>query len=389
MHGTIEAQFQVERRPLAELGAIAEPWRKLAGRALEPNAFYEPAFALAAAPSLGRRVQVVMVWSRQTPARLVGLFPCVAERRYSIGPAVLCGWSHPYALLGTPLVDAERPEAIIAAWLDHVARDRALPGIVLLPHLAVEGAFAVALARVLAGRGAASADFDLHRRALLWPGDDRNGYMARSVGAKHRKEMARRGRRLAEVGAVSHEVITDEAAVLPALDSFFALEAAGWKGQAGTAASLDDELHRFFRHAIAGLAHEGKARVDLLTLDGKAIAATVALRSGDMMFGWKTAYDESHSKYSPGVQLMLGLTEAVVADTSVRAMDSCAAPNHPMIDHLWCDRRAIADRMFAVSAGRVTAFEMACKLETMRRAGIGYAKAVRARLKRALSRPLA
>jgi hypothetical protein len=206
MHGTIEAQFQVERRPLADLGAIAESWRDLAGRTLEPNAFYEPAFALAAAPLFGRGVQVFLVWSRQTPARLLGLFPCVTARRYGIGPAVLCGWSHPYALLGTPLVDAERPEAIIAAWLDHVARDRTLPGVALLPHLAVEDAFASALARVLAGRGVISADFDPHRRALLWPGDDRAGYLVRSVGAKHRKEMARRGRRLAELGVVKHEV---------------------------------------------------------------------------------------------------------------------------------------------------------------------------------------
>jgi hypothetical protein len=137
------------------------------------------------------------------------------------------------------------------------------------------------------------------------------------------------------------------------------------------------------------MAREGKACVDLLKLDGKAIAATVALRSGDMMFGWKTAYDESYAKHSPGVQLMLGLTEAVAADTSVRAMDSCAAPNHPMIDHLWCDRRAIADRMFAVSAEHAAAFEMATRLETMRRAAIARAKAVRSRLRRMLSRPLA
>ena len=48
VHGTIDSLFRVEWRPLAELGAIAADWRALAGSALEPNVFYEPAFALAA-----------------------------------------------------------------------------------------------------------------------------------------------------------------------------------------------------------------------------------------------------------------------------------------------------------------------------------------------------
>ena len=49
MHGTLEASFRVEWRPLAALGPITPQWRDLASRVLEPNVFYEPAFALAAA----------------------------------------------------------------------------------------------------------------------------------------------------------------------------------------------------------------------------------------------------------------------------------------------------------------------------------------------------
>ena len=56
MHGTIEQVFRVEWRPLAELAAIAAEWRALAARALEPNVFYDPAFALAAAPVFGHDV---------------------------------------------------------------------------------------------------------------------------------------------------------------------------------------------------------------------------------------------------------------------------------------------------------------------------------------------
>ena len=41
----------VERRPLAALDDIVDPWRRLAERAAEPNVFYTPDFALAAAPA--------------------------------------------------------------------------------------------------------------------------------------------------------------------------------------------------------------------------------------------------------------------------------------------------------------------------------------------------
>jgi hypothetical protein len=56
--------FDVELHPLAELASVAENWRLLAARALEPNVFYEPSFALAAGPSLGTDVRVGLVWSR-------------------------------------------------------------------------------------------------------------------------------------------------------------------------------------------------------------------------------------------------------------------------------------------------------------------------------------
>lgn len=372
--------FHVERRPLVSLAPIAADWRALAAHAVEPNAFFEPAFALAATPVFGQHVQVFLVWTRQTPARLVGFFPCAIERRYGLWPCVLGGWSHPFAPLGTPLADCDLAESAIAAWLDHIARDGAMPSLVMLPKLAAEGPFVAALDRVLALRGAPQAEFGLHRRALLAPGDDRAGYLARSLGPKHRKELPRRRRRLGEIGALNHDTATAEPDILAFLESFFAIEASGWKGRAGTAAVQRDELRTFFRAAISGLASEGKARIDLMRLDGKPIAATVALTSGDMMFGWKTAYDETYAKYSPGALLMLDLSEAMLADARIVAMDSCAVSNHPMIDHLWRERRAIADRLIGVRVERRATFAIARALESARRAGIASAKAVRARV---------
>ena len=83
---------------------------------------------------------------------------------------MVVGWTHPFAPLGTPLVDRDEPEAVIAAWLDHLSRDPAMPARLLLPLIPEQGAFAKALDTVLARQGRRSAAFGRHERALLAPG---------------------------------------------------------------------------------------------------------------------------------------------------------------------------------------------------------------------------
>ena len=106
------------QRSAALRTAIADEWRELAARALEPNVFYEPAFALAAAPVFGADAGAVLV--RSAAGRLVGLFPGAHRAPPRRDASMLTGWTHPYAPLGVPLVDRDEPEAAIAALLDHL-----------------------------------------------------------------------------------------------------------------------------------------------------------------------------------------------------------------------------------------------------------------------------
>ena len=73
------AAARIEWKSLGELADARDAWRDLVGRALEPNVFYDPAFALPAAPVFGDP-GTVAVWSKS--GRLIGLFPARIERRY-------------------------------------------------------------------------------------------------------------------------------------------------------------------------------------------------------------------------------------------------------------------------------------------------------------------
>ena len=368
-----------ERRPLAALCDIVEPWRRLAAHAAEPNVFYEPGFALAAAPVLGREVEAILVWSADMPRRLVGLFPFrVAARRYGVKLPVLEGWTHPFAPLGTPLVDRDATAAVVPSFLDHVATNAMLPKLLLLPLLNDSGPVAQAL-RAAVERGAL-ATFGRHRRAALRPDGDATHYVERAIGKKRHKEFQRLRRRLAEAGPVAFEVAQSPAAVAAALQDFLALESKGWKGAAGTALTQAPKLRRFAETAVDALARQGQAGVARLLLGSRPIACIVTLHSAGVAWCWKIAYDESLARFSPGVQAMMELTEALLADDTVEFADSCATPDHPMIDHLWRERITMVDMMIGLQPG--TRFAIACRLETARRRAIAWARGLRNFLRR-------
>ena len=367
-----DTTLTTEWRPLAELGGIAAAWRALAARAVEPNVFYEPDFALAAAAALAPDAGAVLV---QAHDRLIGLFPCRIERaRYGIRLPLLAGWTHPYGPLGTPLVDRDAVAPAIAAFLDHVADDRTLPKLMMMSYLVADGPVATALADAIAQRGGRIAGFGRHQRAVLAPGDDRAGYLDAALGRKKRKELNRQRRRLHEAGGVTFALAREPAAIAAAMTDFFALEGRGWKGAGGTAATQLPAVHTFLERAVAGLAAHGQARVARLLHAGQPVAAGVLLTSGDGAWFWKVAHDERAARASPGVQLTLDLSEAVLADAGIAWCDSCAAADHAMIDSIWRERRPMVDQLIGLTPRY---FALACRLETMRRGAIELGRRVR------------
>ena len=74
--------------------------------------------------------------------------------------------------LGTPLIDREAGDAAVAAWLDHIAADPALPKLLLMPYLA-EGALRRKRSpRRWRDRNGRSAHFDYHHARAARAADD-------------------------------------------------------------------------------------------------------------------------------------------------------------------------------------------------------------------------
>jgi hypothetical protein len=309
------------------------------------------------------------------------MFPGRIERhRYGLAPPVLVGWTHPYAPLGTPLIDRDFGAAVVTAWLDHLAHDPNLPNLLLLPYCPEQGSVAQVLDHAVAARGGKAASFARHQRALLAPDEApgrRAAYLDTAIGTKKRKELRRQRKRLADDGVVTCDTARAPAAVATALADFLALEAGGWKGRAGTAASADDKVRKFLESALAQLAADGKVSIDRLAVGEKTIATAIVLRSGATAWCWKIAYDERFSRASPGVQLVADLTQTLLDDPTFACGDSCATAGHPMIDHIWRERLPLADRLIDVRPDAARSFSLACTMESLRRNAINAVKTAR------------
>ena len=332
---------------LAPLAAVAvSQWRALAERAIEPNGYYLPRWALAVnACARGRTgVSALSAWSdaaRGGAARLIGLMPVISMwRAYKIPLPALVS-AHPYGTLCTPPLDRDAaPEA--AAQLMRQAR-RAGAHVLILREVALDGAALKNFAEVLRQQGLRPRVLQFHLRACLNATRDAEQLLQEALGSRKLKELRRQRHRLAEHGALRFEVARAPEEVATALETFLRLEASGWKGKRGTALIQDDGDTAFVRRAAVALAETSQCEIVTLRAGDTPVAAAIVLRHQDRAFYFKLGIDERFAKFSPGVQLTLDLTRHLCADPAIATADSTAAADHPMINPIWRGRFAIGD----------------------------------------------
>ena len=121
-------------------------------------------------------------------------------------------------------------------------------------------------------------------------------------------------------------------------EEFLLLEASGWKGKKRSAMLSDRYRAAFAREAVNNLAEVHAARIHTIDFDGKAIASMIVLIMNGEAYTWKTAYDESFGRFSPGKLLVAHLTEWHLDDANIVRTDSCAVTDHPIMSRFWTER---------------------------------------------------
>jgi len=379
--GALGDGFWMGTLSVEQLDDNYDAWRELAARSLEPNAFLEPGFALQLArhAPARSRPRFVAVWREGLylgeTRRLVGLF-ALAPAGAMPGGGLARLWLDKQAALAAPLLDRDYAEEALERFLDWLAKSAPAAGVVF-PRLVENGPLHRALLAAARRSGRAAVTLDRFERAMLAQGSDPDELWARGAGKKALKDLRRRQRRLAELGAVEFSILTSPRDVRGALEQFLTLEASGWKGKSG-ALLAQPALSAFSRGATRLLAREGKCRVARLTLAGRPLAMGIVIESRGRAYFWKIAFDEEFRARAPGIHLLYELTRALSIRADIDMTDSCAIANHPMIDRFWPDRVAIAD--VAVQLRGAVGFDAACRFDGLRRGLRASAKRVYLRL---------
>jgi CelD/BcsL family acetyltransferase involved in cellulose biosynthesis len=322
-------------------------WDRLAMTAAEPNPFFESWYLLpslrAHDPAGEARLAVL-----ENGGEWLGLIPLVNEPRYYGRPVPMrTTWLHANAFLGAPLVTAGREHAFWRAMLDEMDRASGRGLFLHLPAVPLTGALHDALIDVLHSDRRRHGLVWREERAMLASDLGADAYLEAALTGKKRKELRRQFARLSEQGALAVERQEDDTGLDEWTAKFLTLEAAGWKGEAGSALACSPANATLFAEALAGAAARGRLERLALTLDGEPIAMLATFLTAPGAYSYKTAFSEEMARFSPGV-LLQRENLALLERGGIAWCDSCAAADHPMIDHLWRERRPVGRYSIAI-----------------------------------------
>jgi len=334
-------------------------WKELARNSIEPNPFYEPWMLMPALESFapGKDIRIILFFAPDksrpsAPPVLCGLFPVEKLRAERMPVKILSLWKHNFCFLCTPLIRSDCARKVLEAFFGWLDADGAGCPIMQFKRITADGQFNGLLVEIMHERLMPGFEAESYARALFIPHTDGEQYLSRSVSGVHRKDMRRKTKRLSEIGLVEFDELRPDSAIDVWIDEFLELEEKGWKGKTGGALASSDENRKFFASLASEAFLNDRLMMIALRLDGKPIAQKCNLLTGDGSFAFKIAYDESYSRYSPGVLLEAENIHRLHLRRDIKWMDSCAKPSHPMINRLWPDRRLIRTVLAPTRRGR-------------------------------------
>ena len=295
-----------EIRPLGSCADIIGEWADLATRAIEPNPFLDPGFALAAAQHLVsfRDVALMLLWQGGPGGqsrRLIGLAPFRRRQRLFAAEA-LDEFADPRLLNGTPLIDATfvapALSALLRAW-----RGEAGPTAGLTFH-AIDpgGPFAAALTGLARRHGFLADWHSLGRPDAQFtaPTDLRE---ARAAFEAH--------------GTLRLEEPSTLAGRRDAVEILLALEASGRRGRTGSATLQDIREAAFLRSMSRGLSRQKLCRIALLMLDEIPIAAALTIGRSPASWLYLAADEDALARARP-LALLLAMMRKTAPSRQIR-----------------------------------------------------------------------
>ena len=319
--------LKVEAVPAADCLRLEDAWIKLSFKSQEPAPMQLADMQL---PLLLDNPKAKVLTVRQLDGLLLAL-PVQSARNFDRSA------KSDFTCNSLPLISQCQAQESVLALVNQLKRP------LLLKDLPLDSQF-VGQLKLAAGHLRVVQDW---QRAALTVNGTYQDWLDNNFDKKRRKEFKRLRNRLAEQGDLNLETLNQTSDFTRFAKDFIELEAKGWKGKRGTAIAGQFGRASTFNQICQRLHQSGRLRFWILRFNGKAIAALFGVVSGSQAQIVKITYDEAFAKYSPGVLLVLDATAAFFAEPGLQFVDSCAIPDHPMINRIWRGRMALGDVLIA------------------------------------------
>ncbi len=351
--------------------ALQHEWEDLAEAASERNIFQFPHFILNSIALL-EKFDPKIVTLRKNEL-LIGIALLRGDWGYAKLPVPF--WRsalHHEQYLATPLVRTGFEDSFAAGlcdWIDNAPRDC---GFVILSMISGDGPLAEALIHhcSIDGRGFLTAN--RLQRAAIAPARNRDREPKTLLKASRRKSIQRAMTKLSKQGEVSLERLSNAGQLCDWTAQFLAMENSGWKHESGSSILSCPNETALYKAMISDAYEKGNLLFSRLCVDAVPIAYTLDITAPPSGFCLKSAIDQNHRKFSPGVLMEYETLKHYLGKDELTLVDSCSAPDNEMLNEMWPDRKTIMDLAIARKGAAYGAmFRCIHTVKTMLKTGSG------------------
>ncbi|HKY32533.1 MAG TPA: GNAT family N-acetyltransferase, partial [Candidatus Polarisedimenticolia bacterium] len=208
------------------------------------------------------------------------------------------GFIYNVALERLDFIVARRHAQAYAALWEQIRSIRSSWDVLILPQLPADSRTLFELPRRAAADGFLTGFWRSSDAAFVAAKGGWEAFL-QGLDSRHRHNIRRRLRRLCR----EHEVHLDQLSPGDDLDAALReglrLEAAAWKGAAGTAIASRPDALAFYTTLARRCARRGWLRLRFLRVDGRRVAFSFALCYRNNVYSLKGGYDPEHAMHSP------------------------------------------------------------------------------------------
>jgi len=146
------------------------------------------------------------------------------------------------------------------------------------------------------------------------------------LSKRFRRNIARLKRKAARQGRLEYRTCFQKACMEPFLEEFLQVEQDGWKGAGNTAILCHPCLVAFYRRLAMDTWPVEGCQINLLMLDGEAVAGQFGLVSDGVLNLLKVGYRQDHAGIGPGNLLLAGMLKRCDQMPTLNAISFVTAP---------------------------------------------------------------